>query len=73
MAFEGRPLVVGQRVQGVGARQAVQVLGAHHALTPRQSRSRMRPSRSRVLTVPSGSASRLGDLPVGQAAVVGTG
>ena len=54
--FEGRAFVVREGVQGVGPGQQVRV-GGGHAVTPRQSRSRMRPSRSRVFTVPSGSVS----------------
>ena len=44
-----------ERVRGVRAGQGVQVDG--HASTPMQSRIRINPSRSRVLTVPSGTDS----------------
>lgn len=54
--LEPAALVLVEGVQRVRTRQGVQV-GRGHAVTPRQSRRRMRPSRSRVLTVPSGSVS----------------
>ena len=56
---ERGPLDVVDRVQRVRADQGVNV-GGRHAVTstPRQSRSRIRPSRIRVLTVGSGVSSR---------------
>ena len=56
VVVEGVPLVVGQGIGGVGAGQGVDVVFGH-ASTPMQSRSRMSPSRRRVLTVPSGTSS----------------
>lgn len=56
VTFEGGALVAVQRVHRVGTCQSMRI-GRGHAVTPKQSRSRMSPSRSRVLTVPSGSAS----------------
>ena len=55
--FEGGPLEVVHGVQHVGADQGVNV--GRHAVTPdaRQSRSRISPSRIRVLTVASGAPS----------------
>ncbi len=43
-------------IKGVRGRERVDVVC--HAVTPRQSRSRMIPSRIRVLIVPSGAPSR---------------
>ena len=51
-------LVTGQRVDGVDAGQQVEVVALDaHWDTSMQSRIRIRPSRIRVLTVPSGSPS----------------
>src|SRR5580692_12832176 len=51
-------LITGQRVDGVDAGQQVEVVALNaHWDTSMQSRIRMRPSRIRVLTVPSGSPS----------------
>ena len=57
-ALDRPALDVVHRVQRVGGQQvAGVVVGAHGVTTPRQSRSRMRPSRMRLLTVASGAAS----------------
>ena len=53
--LEDLPLVVGDGVEHVGTRQRVDI--RVHQATPKQSRSRMSPSRSRVLIVPSGVSS----------------
>ena len=55
--LEGLALVRVDGVQGVGGDQGVSVRPLHHT-TPRQSRRRISPSRSRVFTVPRGTSSR---------------
>ena len=57
VALEGGPLDVVDGVDGVGADEGVDL--AHDVVTPRASRIRMRPSRIRVLAVPTGRSSML--------------
>ena len=67
MTFELMAFKFGERVQGIRTTEGVQVVEAPfaalagtcvaHSDTPKQSRSRMSPSRIRVLIVPSGTPS----------------
>src|SRR5690349_11256444 len=58
MALELFPVGFAERVQCVGAGQRVRVGPAEpHESVPRQSRSRISPSRIRVLTVPTATPS----------------
>lgn len=60
MCLEADPLVLGQRIQYVGTGERVHFRcrhGPHLPVTPRQSRSRIRPSRIRALIVASFASS----------------
>ncbi len=57
VALEAAPLGLHEGIHGVGAGESMNVVLAHDP-TPRQSRSRISPSRRRVFTVPSGTSSR---------------